>query len=533
MLGTEEILRLTVAALMSRSGERQGDLAAGLGLSQAQVSRKQSGSAHWSLEDVDLLAAHYGLAVLDLLAGPTHAVGVLHGAAQSLQPSALTVPPVRQSAPPAPSAPSVPERPTTETHPPAQAEEPTPVPPSPAETVVQESTGLCVLCGQPAPHELDGFPQHLSAEECAAAVAAALPPVETPDVPDAPAELPPVPSPAEPPTAPAAAAPAAPGPKAPAYASGTLVEQITDRVHAVLAECEGEVDAAQAALIKRAIPDVMALLKASRVGGRYEHSEFPPTQDILRKKSQKGADEIWEGRPKWRNAALVAAAKKGEKIEVTALDMNAAYLSALKAWLPIGQLREDTGGVHDPKKAGVHLITPADWDHADLPNPLGNRMEPGELWVSESTLRLLLDCAAQGLADPPVIHRSLVSGATEALLEKMRRALAEVRRTALAEGDELTITYVKAMYSKFVSTIGESSSNREIRRPDWMHIIRSKAFANLWMKAHKAHRAGLQIVEISGTDELHVTGDWREVFQEGRNLNEVKEKDTYILGGKR
>ncbi|MGW5776406.1 acyltransferase [Streptomyces sp. NPDC003863] len=397
MSGTEEILRLTVAALMSRSGERQGDLAAGLGLSQAQVSRKQSGSAHWSLEDVDLLAAHYGLAVLDLLAGPTHAVGVLRDAAQSLQPGALTVSPVRRSGP---SGPSAPDRPTAETNPPAQAEEPMPVSPSPAETVVQESTGLCVLCGQPAPDELDGFPQHLSAEECAAAVAAALPPVETSDVPDVPVELPPVTASAEPPTAPAAAAPAAPGHKAPAYASGTLVEQITDRVHDVLAECGGEVDAAQAALIKRAIPDVMALLKASRVGGRYEHSEFPPTQDILGRKSQKGADEIWEGRPKWRNAALVAAARKGEKFEVTALDTNAAYLSALKAWLPIGQLREDTSGVHDPKKAGVHLITPADWDHTDLPDPLGNRMEPGELWVSESTLRLLLDCAAQGFAAP-------------------------------------------------------------------------------------------------------------------------------------
>ncbi|MFB7422093.1 hypothetical protein ACFC0K_02280 [Streptomyces hydrogenans] len=66
---------------MSRAGERQGDLAAAIGLSQAQVSRKQSGAAHWSLDDVDLLAAHYGLPVLDLLAGPTHAVGVLHGAA--------------------------------------------------------------------------------------------------------------------------------------------------------------------------------------------------------------------------------------------------------------------------------------------------------------------------------------------------------------------------------------------------------------------------------------------------------------------
>ncbi|MFE3337843.1 dihydrolipoamide S-succinyltransferase [Streptomyces sp. NPDC059202] len=274
-------------------------------------------------------------------------------------------------------------------------------------------------------------------------------------------------------------------------------------------------------------------MKSSRVGGRYEHSEFPPTAGILHKKSQKGADEIWEGRPKWRNAALFKAAKGGEEIEVTALDMNAAYLSALKCWLPIGQLREDTSGVHDPRKSGVHLITPADWDHPDLPNPLGARQEPGELWVTESTLRTLIDCAHQGLAAPPTIHRSLVSGATEALLEKMRRALAEVRKNALAEGDEIPVAYVKAMYSKFVSTIGESSANRDIRRPDWMHIIRSKAFANLWMKALKAHQAGLQVVEISGTDELHVVGDWRELFSEGRDLNQVKVKDTYILGGRR
>ncbi|KOU89613.1 helix-turn-helix domain-containing protein, partial [Streptomyces sp. XY533] len=84
-MGTEELLRLTVAALMSRSGERQHVLAEGLGLSQAQISRKQSGRQHWSLEDVDGLAAHFGLYVLDLLAGPTHAVGVLHGSIPALR----------------------------------------------------------------------------------------------------------------------------------------------------------------------------------------------------------------------------------------------------------------------------------------------------------------------------------------------------------------------------------------------------------------------------------------------------------------
>ncbi|MFD3715966.1 acyltransferase [Streptomyces sp. NPDC058677] len=546
-LSTEDLLRLTVSALMSRTGERQGDVAAGIGQAQAQVSRKQSGKQHWTLDDVDALAAHYRLPVLDLLAGPTLAVTAL---------PAERLPSAAQAALPlaAPSA--------------ASPRSPAPVPRSEA------LSGPCVLCGETATDAVEGIWQHLTSEECAEALDAAEPFGDYPEdehqeeefaatgpgepampypgdpqpeesTPTAAAEAPtntasasaaPVdPAPAEPAAAPALAA--APR-RAPGYASSSLVDRITTRVQDVLTECQGDYEEAQTALIKSAIPDVMALFKASRVGGRYEHSEFPPTHEILNKKSQKGADEIWEGRPKWRNKEVVAAAKNGEAFEVTALDMNAAYLSALKCWLPIGRLQEDTSGTHDPRKAGVHLITPAEWDHPDLPNPLGNRMEPGELWVTESTLRLLLDvarptAARPALAEAPVIHRSLVSGATESLLEKLRRALAEARKNAIAEGDEIALEYVKSMYSKFVSTIGESSSNRDLRRPDMMHIIRSKAFANLWMKAEKARAHGLTVVEMSGTDELHVVGDWRKVFPEGRDLNQVKEKKTYMLGGKR
>ena len=58
--------------------------------------------------------------------------------------------------------------------------------------------------------------------------------------------------------------------------------------------------------------------------------------------------------------------------------------------------------------------------------------------------------------------------------------LKDARDRAIAEGDEVTLEYVKAMYSKFVSTLGESNYNRELYRTDWMHLIRSQAFANLW-----------------------------------------------------
>ncbi|AYC35860.1 MULTISPECIES: helix-turn-helix domain-containing protein [Streptomyces] len=72
-----ERVRLVVAALMHASGESQARLAEALGVTQAQVSRRQSGAAAWSLADCEALAAHYGMDVLDFLAGPTRACEAL------------------------------------------------------------------------------------------------------------------------------------------------------------------------------------------------------------------------------------------------------------------------------------------------------------------------------------------------------------------------------------------------------------------------------------------------------------------------
>ncbi|MCW8380517.1 helix-turn-helix domain-containing protein [Streptomyces justiciae] len=76
-LSLGERVRSSVAALMHATGESQADVAVALGVSQAQVSRRQSGTAAWSLADCDALAAHFGIDVLDLLAGPTRACETL------------------------------------------------------------------------------------------------------------------------------------------------------------------------------------------------------------------------------------------------------------------------------------------------------------------------------------------------------------------------------------------------------------------------------------------------------------------------
>ncbi|MFJ4323236.1 helix-turn-helix domain-containing protein [Streptomyces tricolor] len=385
----------------------------------------------------------------------------------------------------------------------------------------------CILCGAPATHHVEGYPQHLDPADCApASPATPAGPAATP----APADASPGPvtTPAPPGTSPGpAAAPAPPRRRSP-QTQGRLPDLIARAVHEALAAHDGDMRPAIAELQRRAIPDAMALLDACRIGARYDIVGHPPLPDILRKKSAHGADDVWEARPHWTRLDPPAGT-----CEVTALDINGAYLSALKTHLPLGALEHSTGNVHSRRRAGIHLITPPDWDHhAHLPNPLGNRDEPGPVWVTEPTLRLLQRLATDAygpLCDPPVIHESWTSGSTEQLFEKFRQILRDAREKAIAEDDEVTLEYVKSMYSKFVSTMGESNFNREIYRPDWMHIIRSQAFVNLWLKAHKAHTAGLTVMRVLGTDELHIAGDWRTVFTEGRGVSQVKVKDVYDL----
>ncbi|MFF4633587.1 helix-turn-helix domain-containing protein [Streptomyces griseorubiginosus] len=372
----------------------------------------------------------------------------------------------------------------------------------------------CVLCGRPAAQRVAGFAQHLTPADC------------QPTATEAPAVEQPTSQASKTPrgTARPAERPRGPARRAFQEPSGPagLIREV---VQGALAEHAGDVDAATAALVKRAIPDAMRLLDETRKGARYDVIAHPWIPDILKKQTARGADQIWEARPKWTRHALPPG-----QHEVTALDINGAYLSALKTHLPLGQLEHSTGLAHDRRRSGVHLITPPVWEHeAVLPNPIGQRDEPGPLWVTEPTLRLLLRLSGpkHQLCAPPQIHESYTSGATENLLEKFRIALKDARDTAIADGDGLTLEYVKAMYSKFVSTMGESNYNRELYRPDWMHLIRSQAFANLWLKALKAHDEGLAVVRAMGTDELHVIGDWRRVFAEGRGVTEVKVKDTY------
>ncbi|MEU0300609.1 helix-turn-helix transcriptional regulator [Streptomyces sp. NPDC006175] len=436
--------------------------------------------------------------------------------------------------------------PATATPAPAAAPEPTadpaPVPPAfvaapetlrgPDGRAIEGDPGPCIRCGVETTYQsTDGRPLH-SGALCQPADPQTAPPASSPSGVPAPAAAPADPVPASPTPAPVPSRPERRARSAArAQADTTLL--ISRAVQEEAERAGGDEEAALKALIKRAIPDVMHLFNETRATARYDYTAYPALPDILKKPSKRDPDQIWEARPKFHHPGY--SMKAAGEVRVTALDVNAAYLSALKCWLPIGKLEHSTGtdGV-EPKRSGVHLITPAEWTHPNLPDPIGDRDEPGALWVTNSTLRLLqrLSGPKYGLTDAPVIHESWTSGATENFLDALRKLLSAARDEAIENRDTLTLEYVKAMYSKFISTMGESIHNREMVRPDWMHIIHSQAYANLWGKAYKAHQAGLHVVAMMGTDELHVTGDWRQVFPEGRGVSQMKVKhgDTKASG---
>jgi hypothetical protein len=328
------------------------------------------------------------------------------------------------------------------------------------------------------------------------------------------------------------------------------VYSIGGRVDQALTVAGGDMAAATSTLIAHAVDDAMALLGQSRVGATYDHTAHPATPPPLTRPDRKKPDLIWEGRPHWTSPDTAPGTL------VTRLDVNGAYLAALRrTHLPIGKLVQDPPGTpFDRRRSGIYLCQVSPWNVTNLPDPMGNRTSIGPVWITDSTLRLLFRIAVH-LArfdvsyQPPVVLESWTSGSSENLLTKFGDQLAAARMEAIEGGtarDDVQLEYVKAMYSKFVSTAGDSRANHHLQRPEWVHAIRSQAFANLWLKAQKAVEAGLWVHRLSGTDELHVAGNWQTawrygaqgkaelVFPQGRALSTVKVKDeggTYIVGG--
>ncbi|WP_406377104.1 helix-turn-helix domain-containing protein [Streptomyces sp. NBC_00197] len=297
---------------------------------------------------------------------------------------------------------------------------------------------------------------------------------------------------------------------------------------AVVAEMAAHADdphGAIEALTIRAASDAARMFEALRVGGRYDIVRRPALPEAFRAPASSAPGRfIWQPRPDWQRAPIPEGL-------VAALGVNAPSLSAFKTHLPLGRLQSTGPQPHDLHRAGIHLVTSPVWEHGSyLPHPLGSLPAAAEpVWIAEPALRLLLRLSGprHGLCAPPVVHESWTAPSTEGLLEKFRIRLRDARARALDEDDTVTSAYVKALCTGFISALGQPLAERELHRPDWMHLIQTQAFVNVWSKAYKAHLLGLAVLKVSDSDELHLQGDWRQLAEEGRDLNQLSLRGTY------
>lgn len=332
-----------------------------------------------------------------------------------------------------------------------------------------------------------------------------------------------------------------------------LAAFIPERVAHALELYDGDIEAARTYLAGapnkagQSLEDVMELWDMTRVGGRYDHTAYPQMPPPLVRRRKGNADEVWEGRPKFTHP--------GQELHgrgVTRLDVNGAYLSALStAMLPVRSVTHNPVGrdvkgrawswdnpddyARGAKLSGIVLIDQLTWPHRELPHPLGDDRETaGQLWVPTSVFAKLRDAVAAGLLEQvPRIREAYVAPGTEVMFKVLVDILREARAKAIACQDDLTKAYVAKMYAVLVATCGDSQANHHLHRPDWEHIIRGQAFASLWRKAIKAHRAGLVVAYAGGTDELHLVGDvfgacldGQSAFRQGTGLNEIKVKGS-------
>ena len=236
---------------------------------------------------------------------------------------------------------------------------------------------------------------------------------------------------------------------------------------------------------------------------------------------------VHEGAHSWQNPAI----EPGTLIQ--AYDRNGSYLTVLgSAELPIGRMQHCEGR-STANMVGAHRLESwPEWHNPDLPHPGGAapRGGKGQIWVCTPTLKLMDQWEAAGQLTGLKVRESWVG--RKMRMEQLGRTIDDARIYAINTGDDDLKEFVKAVYSIGISTIGESSANTRIWRPDWAAIIRSTFHANMFRAANRVHSHGLTVAAVCHTDELHLTQQPWDVLTEGRRLSDWKTKETPHEWGK-
>ncbi|MFD9586226.1 type II toxin-antitoxin system prevent-host-death family antitoxin [Streptomyces sp. NPDC059980] len=190
------------------------------------------------------------------------------------------------------------------------------------------------------------------------------------------------------------------------------------------------------------------------------------------------------------------------------IDRNGSFPSACSAvpLAPNKLLHTGPLEVFDKSQAGIYQMTVPDWNHPDMPHPLGRLAErpdeQGRVWVTTPHIKMLERLHRDGhLLNPVVIHDSWTGKANESLFKPFYQATKEARAELIQAGGEPYKNY-KTRLSIALRLLWPKrpESRSPFWRPDWRMSMVAEASVRHWFSAFKAVQAGHTLIALRNVD---------------------------------
>lgn len=154
----------------------------------------------------------------------------------------------------------------------------------------------------------------------------------------------------------------------------------------------------------------------------------------------------------------------------------------------------------DLKLAGIARVIVPEWDHPELPHPLGRKARPGEpLVIPSGSLEALWALHLEGLIDRPEVTGAFMGRRNSSLFENFYKEVTGARKE-YEDDPDMTLA-IKRASSVAVRLLYPKAAKSPWWRPDWYAALVGQAMLRHWIRARQAVAAGNILLGLGSVDE--------------------------------
>ncbi|MFD3622329.1 DnaB-like helicase C-terminal domain-containing protein [Streptomyces sp. NPDC058676] len=217
------------------------------------------------------------------------------------------------------------------------------------------------------------------------------------------------------------------------------------------------------------------------------------------------------------------------------IDRNGSYPSACSAvpLAPNQLLHTGPLDAFDKTQAGIYLIDIPQWNHPDMPHPLGRIIErpdeQGRVWVTTPHIKQLEKLVREGHLDAaPTIHDSWTGKANESLFKPFYEATRKARTELVQVGGDPYKAYKTRLSIALRLLWPKRQEQRSpFWRPDWRMSMVAEASVRHWSVAFRAVQDGHKLIALRNVDAAVFwtpDGTPPATYRIGTGFGEVKAK---------